>query len=160
MADAFISLGSNMGDRLLNLKNAIEKIQGLEDTNVLSKSSVYETEPWGLEEQDSFLNMCINIETGLSPRELLQKLLGIESELGRKRIIRWGPRTIDLDILIYDDISVEEEDLLIPHPRISERAFVLMPLEEIAAGMTINGRSIDYWLKKASNQGIAVYEKE
>lgn len=160
MADVFISLGSNMGDRLLNLKNAIDKIQSIENTRVLSKSSVYETEPWGLENQDSFLNMCIRIETILSPTELLQRLLGIELELGRKRIIRWGPRTIDLDILIYDDVNIEEDDLVIPHPRITERAFVLIPLSEIAAGMTINGRSIDYWLEKTSNQGIALYEKK
>ena len=104
--------------------------------------------------------MCIRIETILSPTELLQRLLGIELELGRKRIIRWGPRTIDLDILIYDDVNIEEDDLVIPHPRITERAFVLIPLSEIAAGMTINGRSIDYWLEKTSNQGIALYEKK
>ncbi len=159
MSDAFISLGSNIGDRLLNLKNAIEMIQGLENTNVLSRSSVYETEPWGLEEQDNFLNMCIKIETALSPRELLQKLLEIESELGRKRVIRWGPRTIDLDILIYDDVKIEEEDLLIPHPRITERAFVLIPLKEIATRIKIKGEGIDYWIEKTSSQGIKLYQK-
>ena len=109
MTSVFISLGSNMGDRLSNLREAAAMVASLERTALLAESSIYETEPWGLKEQDSFLNMCIKIETELMPKELLRKLQEIELNLGRKRLIRWGPRTIDLDILIYDDLNTADE---------------------------------------------------
>ncbi|AHM57006.1 2-amino-4-hydroxy-6-hydroxymethyldihydropteridine pyrophosphokinase FolK [Peptoclostridium acidaminophilum DSM 3953] len=159
MTSACISLGSNMGERLSNLKAAVDMVAGLETTALTAESAVYETEPWGLKDQDSFLNMCIKIETELSPKELLKKLQEIELGLGRKRLIRWGPRTIDLDILIYDDVQMDDEELTLPHPRITERAFVLMPLLEIAGDIIINGRHLSSWLEDISDQGIWMFKE-
>lgn len=129
---AYLSLGSNMGDKKANLLSAIENIKNLENTKVTSQSIILETEPFGYKDQDMFLNACIEIKTLFTPKELLQKLLEIENIMGRKRIIKWGPRIIDLDILFYDDLVVGEKDLAIPHPWICERMFVLEPLSEIA----------------------------
>nr|AAU84902.1 6-hydroxymethyl-dihydropterin-pyrophosphokinase [Peptoclostridium acidaminophilum] len=159
MISACISLGSNMGERLSNLKAAVDMVAGLETTALTAESAVYETEPWGLKDQDRFLNMCIKIETELSPKELLKKLQEIELGLGRKRLIRWGPRTIDLDILIYDDVQMDDEQLTLPHPRITERAFVLMPLLEIAGDIIINGRHLSSWLEDISDQGIWMFKE-
>lgn len=158
MINAYISLGSNMGERLSNLEAAVEMVARLEKTALLAESSVYETEPWGLKEQDSFLNMCIKIETELSPKELLKKLQEIELELGRRRLVRWGPRTIDLDILMYDDVKMEDEELTLPHPRMTERAFVLMPLLDVSGDIIILGRRLSEWLEDMSDQGIKVFK--
>lgn len=126
----YLGLGSNLGDREKNLEKAISEIS--EFASVVLKSSVYESKPVGYTDQDDFLNMVIEIESELAPRELLGKLLQIESNLGRVRTIKNGPRTIDVDILLYGDLSLNEEDLIIPHPRMNERNFVLIPLSEIA----------------------------
>ncbi len=126
-----IGIGSNMGDRQANCRNAIER---LKDKGIVIKkaSSMYETQPWGLEEQPDFINMAVEAETGLSPEELLKTLKEVEKEMGRKETVRWGPRIIDLDILFYDDIVINMEHLHIPHPLLHKRDFVLLPLSEIA----------------------------
>ena len=132
MNDIFLLTGGNMGDRLHNLQQAyvlIEKSAG----KVTKKSSIYETAAWGYTEQAPFLNQVVCINSELEPEKLLQQLLTIEQELGRKRIEKMGPRIIDIDILFYGNLVVSEAGLIVPHPRIAERRFVLMPLNEIAA---------------------------
>lgn len=132
MSIAFIGLGSNMGDKAASLKRAIEELGKVQGTRVLAVSSFYKTEPVGDVEQDWFINAAAEIETSLAPRELLNRLLDIEKDLGRVREVKWGPRIIDLDILLYDDLVMDEEGLVIPHPYLHERGFVLMPLAEIS----------------------------
>ena len=132
---AYLSLGTNMGDKKKNLLEAIEKIGKLENTKVTSQSTILETEPFGYTEQDMFLNACIEIKTLFTPQELLEKLLNIELEMGRVRTIKWGPRIIDIDILFFDDEIIQDKNLAVPHPWISERMFVLEPLCEIAPNL-------------------------
>lgn len=128
---AFIGLGTNMGDKSANLIGAVElmKEAGL---TIIKQSSVLETEPWGGVEQDSFLNQVIEIETWLTPKALLETLLAIEDQMGRVREVKWGPRVIDLDILFIGDNIIYSDDLLVPHPYVAEREFVLQSLAEIA----------------------------
>ncbi|WP_417687744.1 2-amino-4-hydroxy-6-hydroxymethyldihydropteridine diphosphokinase [Roseibium sp.] len=128
---AALGLGSNMGDTKANLAGAISKLDESEGIRVLVRSSDYRTPPWGPVPQDDYRNICLVIETTLSPRELLDRCLQIERELGRVRDVRWGPRIIDIDVLIYGLEKVDEDNLTIPHPRMGERAFVLVPLAEI-----------------------------
>lgn len=126
----FLALGSNLGDRLANLETAI---QGMPPgIHVLKRSSIYETPPWGFEDQPAFLNMVLQAETQLSPWKLLKFLKTLESDMGRQPTFRNGPRLIDMDILFYDQLVSEQSGLVIPHPRLTERAFVLVPLAEIA----------------------------
>lgn len=129
MARVFLGLGSNLGDRRKNLDAAIEKIRRL--GTVTKISSYHETTPVGFIDQPDFLNAVLELQTELTPRALLTELLKIEADLGRIRDQRWGPRTIDLDILLYDNLQINEPDLIIPHPRMKEREFVMKPLQEI-----------------------------
>ena len=128
---AYLSIGSNMGDKKHNLEVAIEKIAEGKDTIVQEISTFIVTEPWGYTDQEEFLNGAVKLKTLLTPRELMQKLLNIESDMKRKRIVRWGPRIIDLDIIMYDDLVSDDEMVILPHPRMEEREFVLKPLCEI-----------------------------
>lgn len=128
----YIGLGSNLGDRALNIQLAIEKIRQIQDSKITKISSIIETLPVGGPPQEKFLNAAIEIQTNMSPRKLLKNLQMIESELGRLRTVKNGPRTIDLDILFCRDMQIREKDLIVPHPRIKEREFVLTPLREIA----------------------------
>ncbi|MFD1708264.1 2-amino-4-hydroxy-6-hydroxymethyldihydropteridine diphosphokinase [Siminovitchia sediminis] len=128
---AYLSLGSNIGNREKWLKEAIRKLNGTKGIRVETVSSIYETDPVGFIDQDPFLNMAVKLSTSLSPYELLKQCLKIEEELGRVREMKWGPRKIDLDILLYNKENIELEDLRIPHPRMTERAFVIVPLLEI-----------------------------
>lgn len=130
--DAFIGLGTNMGDRSQNLSDAIAAITNIPGIHVLTQSRVIETEPWGYTDQDSFLNCVLQIKTTLPPSRLMDQLLSIENDLKRERIIHWGPRTIDLDILFYDDLVSSDPHIVLPHPRVHERAFVLESMAEIA----------------------------
>ncbi|KAA0941077.1 2-amino-4-hydroxy-6-hydroxymethyldihydropteridine diphosphokinase [Sporosarcina sp. ANT_H38] len=125
-------MGSNIGDRLNHLKEAVRALHSHEGTTVAAVSSIYETEPVGFTDQADFLNMVVCVETSLEAQELLGFCQKIEQELGRIRDIRWGPRTVDLDILLYNNDNIETENLIVPHPRMRERAFVLIPLLEIA----------------------------
>lgn len=129
---AYIALGSNMGDKKANLNDAIKLIDENKYCKVTKKSGYYETEPVGYVDQEDFVNAAIEIKTLLQPGELMDLLLHIEKELKRERVIRWGPRTIDLDILLYDNLVSDDEHHIIPHPRMEERLFVLEPLSEIA----------------------------
>lgn len=127
---AYIGLGSNVGDRQANCRKALDALASA--GRVIAVSSFYRTEPVGYRDQEAFINAVVALETDLSPRELLAECLRIEERLGRTRGLRWGPRTIDLDILLYGDRVVEEPELTIPHPRLALRRFVLEPLAEIA----------------------------
>ncbi len=131
MAIAHISIGSNLGNRE---ENCLTAIRLLSDAGITLRrqSSMYETEPWGVEGQPRFINMAIEIQTDQTPMELLHSLKEIEKNLGRTETPRWGPRTIDLDILFYEDVVIEADALKIPHPHMNEREFVLKPLAEIA----------------------------
>ena len=129
MTEAYLSLGSNMGDRLKNLTSAVGFLNDPEDGIIVKAvSPVFETDPVGYTEQDAFLNICVKIETVLSPQKLLSACQAIEKKLHRERLIHWGPRTIDLDILLYGDLKMDTKTLTIPHPRMDERGFVQVPL--------------------------------
>ncbi|NLK00412.1 MAG: 2-amino-4-hydroxy-6-hydroxymethyldihydropteridine diphosphokinase [Clostridia bacterium] len=128
---AYISLGTNLGSREDNLHNAIEHLGNHPDIEVKDISSIYETLPVGLEEQPSFLNMALKLDTYLNAQELLDALADIEAKMGRIRHRIWGPRIIDLDLLFFDEETIVTQDLIVPHPRILERAFVLIPLLEL-----------------------------
>ena len=127
----YIGIGSNLGDRNKNIQDAIEKLRGTQGVEVKKISPIYETDPVGGPEQPMYLNSVIEIETGLEPMQLLFATQQIEAQLGRKRTVKNGPRTIDLDILTYGDRKIHERDLQIPHPRMNEREFVLKPLRDI-----------------------------
>lgn len=128
---AFIGLGSNLGDREANLRQALEYLEQAPDTTVVRASSLYDTEPVGVEDQPHFLNAVAQLDTQLTPRQLLWNLMLVERRLGRVRSKRWGPRTIDLDMLLYEDAVMEEDDLHLPHPELAKRSFVLVPLVEL-----------------------------
>lgn len=130
-AAAYIALGSNMGNREQLLLSAISLIDEHSSIKVNRVSGLYETDPVGYTEQPPFLNMVLAVQTTLSPIELLRQLLAFEQQLGRVRQIRWGPRTIDLDLLLYDNVRMDQEELTLPHPRMMERAFVLVPLNDV-----------------------------
>lgn len=129
----YLALGSNLGDRQANLRVAVAKLQP--EVRVVDCSPVYDTPPWGYEPQPSFLNQVICVETDLDPKELLAYLKKIESDLGREETIRYGPRLIDLDILFYNQSIIQSPPLVIPHPALQERAFVLVPLADLAPGL-------------------------
>jgi len=131
MSSAYLSLGSNLGDRMSYLCDALTLISQLDSVTISRVSSVYETDPQGYLDQDVFLNIVCRIETELTPEELLSATGEIESILGRERLIRFGPRTIDIDILVFDNEVRDTEKLILPHPRMHERQFVLIPLHEI-----------------------------
>ncbi|MCX8053162.1 MAG: 2-amino-4-hydroxy-6-hydroxymethyldihydropteridine diphosphokinase [Armatimonadetes bacterium] len=133
---AYLGLGANLGDRLANLREAIRRLEDA-GCRVIARSSVYETEPVGITDQPDFLNAVIKVETSLTARDLLNLCKSIENEMGRVRTNKWSPRVIDIDILLYDDSSVCEDDLVIPHAEMLKRAFVLIPLAEIAPGVMI-----------------------
>jgi 2-amino-4-hydroxy-6-hydroxymethyldihydropteridine diphosphokinase len=154
----YIALGTNLGDRLANLRLAIESMPP--EIIVLAESHVYETPPWGYENQPAFLNMVIKAETSLEPEALLIYLKQIEVELGREQNFRWGPRLIDLDILFYDDLVLDSPPLVIPHPRLHERAFVLVPLMDIAPDLIhpVFQRSVSDLLADLNIQGITRFD--
>jgi len=131
MSIVYVGIGSNLGDREKNCSRSIDLLEKY-GIVVRQRSSLYETIPWGVRDQPLFLNMVIEAETELKPQELLELLKNVEIEVGREKSSRWGPRAIDLDILLYDDISLNDETLTIPHPYLHKRDFVLIPLCEIA----------------------------
>lgn len=141
MKNVYLGLGSNLGDRSVHLAEALRQLNGSPLIEVSAVSSVYETEPVGVKEQPPFLNLVVSASTTLSPHELLDRCLDIERSLGRIRRERWGPRTIDIDMLLYGDIAADDERLVLPHPRMAERGFVVIPLAEIAPDLQIAGSS-------------------
>ena len=130
MSIIYLALGTNLGDRSANLRAAIKALSS--EINVIAESKIYETPPWGYENQPAFLNMAVKCETNLEPESLLKRLKRLEVRLGREQSFHWGPRLIDIDILFYDDLILNAEPLTLPHPRLHERAFVLVPLADIA----------------------------
>lgn len=139
---AFLALGSNIGDKAANLRAAVAMIEALPATRITRKSSIYRTPPWGKTDQDWFANAVIEIETGLDPLALLDACLEIEITLGRVRRERWGPRVIDIDLLAHGSSAMHTDRLALPHPAMHERAFVLIPLAEIAPDLAVNGQPI------------------
>ncbi len=131
MSVVYIGLGSNLGNREENCHAALDLLEK-KGVRILKRSSLIETKPWGFTDQPCFMNMTAEAETSLLPHELLALLIRTEEEIGRERTVTWGPRIIDLDILLYDDLRIETNDLRIPHPLMHERDFVLRPLAEIA----------------------------
>ncbi|MDE2377048.1 2-amino-4-hydroxy-6-hydroxymethyldihydropteridine diphosphokinase [Bradyrhizobium sp.] len=156
MASALIALGGNVGDVRATFRAAIAEICGRAQAALVARSADYETPPWGDEDQASFVNAAIEIETGLDPQALLAVLQGIERKFGRERdkARRWGPRTLDLDLIAYDDVALQSPELTLPHPRAFERAFVLVPLAEIAPERLIGGRKVSTALASLSTQEI------
>lgn len=128
----YLGLGANLGRRAHNLAAAIERLLARAEAKLVAESSVYETEPVGIIDQPAFLNMAACVETEAAPEDLLREALAVERGLGRVREVRWGPRTIDIDLLLYDGPPIASADLELPHPRLGERQFVLVPLAEIA----------------------------
>lgn len=157
---AYIALGSNIGDRYYFLKSAIDKLNDHSQIKVVNISSVYETDPVGYTEQDAFLNMVVSVMTGLQPHELLAECMRIELELGRKREKVWGPRTLDLDILLYNQENIETESLIIPHPRMKERAFVLVPLLEIASNLLSSWESNINIKELQEKEGVRLWKRK
>jgi 2-amino-4-hydroxy-6-hydroxymethyldihydropteridine diphosphokinase len=144
MADALLGFGGNVGDVRATLKEAVALFADGKGVILRARSSDYATPPWGVTDQPPFINLAIQVETALPPRALLERALEVERALGRDRAreTRWGPRTIDIDLIAYDDLAIDERDLILPHPRLFERAFVLVPLAEIVPDRVIAGRKI------------------
>lgn len=158
--DVFLALGSNLGERDENLSVAAMKISALEHTSLTGKSDIYETEPVGYTSQGRFLNMAVKIQTSLEPLQLLLKLQEIELQMGRVRTIRFGPRIIDIDILLYGDLKVDLPELTIPHVRMYERAFVLVPLRDLLPAVQLNGFEIDELIDRtADRDGVKLFKK-
>ena len=143
MSRAYVGLGSNMGDRLANLRAGLAALLVADDLFLAGKSGVYESEPVGIADQPDFLNAVVAVETTLDPYQLLSHVNKIELEHGRQRITRWGPRTLDIDVLLYDDLEQDDPKLTIPHPGLTERRFVLEPLLEVEPDVTLpDGTSV------------------
>jgi 2-amino-4-hydroxy-6-hydroxymethyldihydropteridine diphosphokinase len=154
--EAFLSLGGNMGDVAAAFIHALRRLDDAPGVMLRRASPVYLTPPWGKRDQPSFLNMAALVETTLPARVLLALCLDVERDRGRRRIERWGPRTLDIDILTYADAAIDEPDLKTPHPRIAERAFVLAPLADIAPHLSIAGRDVAQLLTLADRTGVEV----
>jgi 2-amino-4-hydroxy-6-hydroxymethyldihydropteridine diphosphokinase len=132
---AYLALGSNLGDRAAHLQGAIDALATADEVRVAAVSRVYDTAPVGGPPQDAFLNAVVAIDTDLAPHALLALAQQIERDARRVRAERWGPRTLDVDVLLFDDLALDDPDLIIPHPRMWERGFVLAPLRDVAPGL-------------------------
>ena len=156
MAEALLALGGNVGDVRATLDRAVAALCDGEEVRLLARSSDYRTPPWGVEDQPQFVNLCIAVETSLTPRALLARAQTIERALGRDRARerRWGPRPVDIDLIAYDDLVLEAADLTLPHPRLFERAFVLAPLAEIAGDKVIAGTRVRDALARVDTRGV------
>ncbi len=153
MARATLGLGSNVGDARANVQRAVDALDR-GGARVVARSRDYRTRPWGPVEQDWFVNACVLVETELAPRALLELCRSVEASLGRRRAVRWGPRTIDVDLLSYEELEIREPDLVVPHPHLLERAFVLVPLLEVAPDLTVGGRRIADALSELAVDGV------
>ena len=160
MSIVFISLGTNLGDRMSHVNAALDALPP--DVEITKRSPVYETPPWGYEDQGPFLNMVIEGQTGLDPLALLARLKQLETDLGRRPSFRWGPRIIDTDILFYDQLILNRPELTIPHPRLEQRAFVLLPLADIAPEWKhpIFGKTVRQMLADVDASGIRPFSEQ
>ena len=155
MSVAFIALGANLGDPAATVNAAFAALAGLPQSMLTARSALYRTAPVGILDQPEFVNAAARITTQLAPEALLDELLAIEQRFGRIRAERNGPRTLDLDILLYDDLVIDTPRLTLPHPRLHLRAFVLYPLADVAPHLALPGRgSLAAWLPAVANQGI------
>jgi 2-amino-4-hydroxy-6-hydroxymethyldihydropteridine diphosphokinase len=157
MHKIYLALGTNLGDRMDNLQRAVAALPPT--VRVTALSAVYETPPWGYADQPAFLNMALTAETDLEPLDLIAFLKKLETDLGREKTFRNGPRLIDIDILFFDDLRIDEPGLVIPHPRLHERAFVLVPLNDIAPNLIHPelGRAVRDLLKDVDTKGVDFY---
>jgi len=156
MADALIGLGGNVGDARATLDDAVRRFCDGVEVKLVARSADYRTPPWGVRDQPDFVNLCLRVATDLSPQELLARALAVEAGLGRNRAVerRWGPRVVDIDLLAYDDLALDEPGLVLPHPRLAERAFVLVPLMEIAPDWRIGGETVRAFAARLDAAGV------
>ncbi len=153
-ARAYLGLGGNIGDPAAKMAAALRRLDGRDDTAVVAVSRLYRTPPWGKTDQPDFVNACAAVETDLAPRDLLERCLTTERLFGRERRERWGPRTLDLDVLDYAASPYEDDALTLPHPRVTERAFVLVPLADIGPDLAFGGRPVADWIAAIEPEGI------
>jgi 2-amino-4-hydroxy-6-hydroxymethyldihydropteridine diphosphokinase len=153
-ATAYLGLGGNIGDPVSAMAEALRQIDAHADCSVRAVSRLYRTPPWGKTDQDWFFNAAAAIDTALTPHRLLDLCLEIERSMKRVRLERWGPRTLDMDILAYDGLALADDRLTLPHPRMQDRAFVLMPLADLTPDLMIGERSVAAWLADADRTGI------
>ncbi len=156
MTEALVALGGNVGDARTTLDRAVALFCDGEAVRLVARSSDYRTPPWGVTQQPAFINLCLAVSTDLSPRDLLARALDVERAFGRDRAReqRWGPRPVDIDLLAYDDVTLDDGELILPHPRLFERAFVLVPLAEIAADRLIGGIRVRDAVARLDTAGI------
>ncbi len=160
MAKAWLGLGGNVGDVRAALATALLNLNADSDISVESVSPLYKTPPWGVVDQPWFFNCCAEVETALSPEGLLQACQEQERIGERERKLRWGPRTIDIDILVFEGIEQSEPDLTIPHPRMLDRSFVLVPLTDIAPNLTIRGQPSVRWTEQVDQEGLELVDAD
>ncbi|ANV22747.1 2-amino-4-hydroxy-6-hydroxymethyldihydropteridine diphosphokinase [Rhizobium sp. S41] len=154
MTVAALGLGGNIGDAAAAMARALRELDAHGDCRLMAVSNLYRTPPWGKTDQADFFNCCALVETSLSAPALLERCLDIEKGMKRVRTERWGPRTIDIDVLTFGNQSIVTESIEVPHPRMTERAFVLMPLADIAPDLQVRGKSVREWLQQADKSGI------
>ncbi|MCX5493452.1 2-amino-4-hydroxy-6-hydroxymethyldihydropteridine diphosphokinase [Kaistia dalseonensis] len=160
MVSAYLGLGGNLGNREAIMGRAIKALTSSPSVTVTAVSSLYETPPWGPIPQGAYLNACIGVETSLSARALLALCRSIEETEGRERLVRWGPRTLDIDLLLYGQETIDELGLIVPHPRMVQRAFVLIPLAEIAPDIRIDDVPIKTLISRVDTSGIVKRETD
>lgn len=156
---AILGLGSNVGDKAANIEAALRVLTRDGAIRLVARSKNYRTEPWGLLDQDWFVNAAASVATDLPPSELLARCFAVEAELGRVRKERWGPRIIDIDILVYSGVSIDTPQLVLPHPRITERDFVLVPLVELAPDLKIKDKTVRAWLDHIDHTKVLVFNE-
>jgi len=152
--DAVLGLGSNVGERRAALAAAVDALRAHPDIEIVTASPLYETEPWGLTSQQDFLNAAVRIATSLAAADLLAAILAVEVALGRVRGKKWGPRVIDIDILVYGDKSIDGPGLTIPHPHLTERIFALAPLVDVMPEAAIKNKPARQWLAQMQHKGL------
>ena len=156
--DAIVALGSNIGDPRANMARALDLLCADGVVGIVTRSRDFKTPPWGITDQPWFANACVSVRTSLGARALLERCLAVEHQLGRVRTQKWGPRIIDLDVLVHCEGSVAEADLELPHPRITERAFVLVPLADVDPGLILNGKTVSQWLAHSDTSGVVPFD--
>jgi 2-amino-4-hydroxy-6-hydroxymethyldihydropteridine diphosphokinase len=158
--EVLIGLGGNLGDPVKSIQQALDIIEKNADCRVKAVSSLWRTSPWGKTDQPDFINACARISTRLAPRAFLELCLQTEKALKRVRKERWGPRSIDIDILFFGDRVINEDGFVVPHPRIAERAFVLVPLAEIEPERLLSGRTVSNRAREISRDGISLEKRQ
>lgn len=151
---AWLGLGGNIGDVRAAMVAALERLDAQDGIQVEAVSALYRTPPWGVTDQPDFLNACVAVRTSLAPEALLETCLETEKALKRVRDVRWGPRTIDIDVLVIEGLTLQSERMTLPHPRMLDRPFVLLPLNDLAPDLVVSGRSVSQWLAETETAGI------